>query len=112
MKKCPICEGTVKKVKTKAEIEGVTLAEGLDVEKCSKCGEEFYTLEQMSFLRKKAQEKGVWGSGLRLRRKITRSGKRLALYLPTDIERNLKLKKGEAVDIWTEGRRIIIEPVS
>jgi YgiT-type zinc finger domain-containing protein len=102
MKRCPICEGEVEKVRTKIEVEGVVLAEDYEVEKCKKCGEEFYTLEQMSFLRKRAEEKGMWGHGLKLRRKITKSGKRLALYIPADVERILKLKKGKDVEIWVE----------
>lgn len=112
MKACPVCRGKVEKAKTEIKIEGVTLAENYEVEKCRKCGEEFYTLEQMSFLRKRAEEKGIWGHGLKLKRKITKSGKRLALYIPIDIERLLGLEKGGDVEIWVEGKKIVIEPVS
>jgi AbrB family looped-hinge helix DNA binding protein len=48
---------------------------------------------------------------LRLRRKISESGRSLVLRIPKDIERTLQLKAGDAIDIWVEEGNILIQPI-
>jgi antitoxin MazE len=48
---------------------------------------------------------------LKLRRKISESGRTLALRIPKDIERSLKLKAGDEIDIWVENGKIIMQPL-
>lgn len=46
---------------------------------------------------------------LKLRRKISKSGRTLALRIPKDIERSLQLTAGQEIDIWVEEGKIIIQ---
>jgi antitoxin component of MazEF toxin-antitoxin module len=47
---------------------------------------------------------------LKLRRKISESGRSLVLRIPKDIERTLMLTNGDEVDLWIEHGKIIIHP--
>jgi len=47
---------------------------------------------------------------LKLRRKVSESGRSLVLRIPKDIERSLDIKNGDEVDIWIEEGKIIIQP--
>ena len=46
---------------------------------------------------------------LKLRRKISRSGRGLNLRIPTDIARALDIDEDSEVLIWIEGTKIIVE---
>ncbi|MEA1904653.1 MAG: hypothetical protein U9M97_02080 [Candidatus Hadarchaeota archaeon] len=108
--KCPKCgKGVLRKAKENIVVEGVKLAEGLKVEKCDRCGEIVLTVEQASKLRAAAEEAGIWGHGIRLKRKISRIGKKSALYIPVDIERTLGLRHGREVEIRIVGKKMIVE---
>jgi AbrB family looped-hinge helix DNA binding protein len=48
---------------------------------------------------------------LKLRRKISESGRTLALRIPKDIEKSLNIKTGDEVDLWIEDGKIIIQPL-
>ena len=48
---------------------------------------------------------------LKLRRKISESGRSLVLRIPKDIERTINLNNGDEVDIWLEENQIIIKKV-
>lgn len=90
-------------------VEGVKLAEGLEVEKCNQCGEVVLTVEQASKLRAAAEEAGIWGHGIRLKRKISKIGAKSALYIPVDVERMLGLKHGREVEIRVVGKKMVVE---
>ncbi len=108
--KCPKCgKGILRKAREDIVVEGVKLAEGLKVEKCDQCGEIVLTVEQASKLRAAAEEAGIWGHGIRLIRKISKIGKKSALYIPVDIERTLGLKYGREVEIRVVGKKMIVE---
>jgi hypothetical protein len=107
---CSKCKkGTLIKAKEDIVIEGVKLAEGLDVEKCNRCGEVVLTVGQASKLRSAAEEAGIWGHGIRLKRKVSRIGKKSALYIPVDVERMLGLKHGREVEIRVVGKKMVVE---
>lgn len=107
---CPKCKkGTLAKAREDIVVEGVKLAERLEVEKCNRCGEVVLTVEQASKLRATAEEAGIWGHGIRLKRKISKIGKKSALYIPVDVERMLGLKHGREVEIRVVGKRMIVE---
>ena len=107
---CPKCKkGTLVKAREDIIIEGVKLAERLEVEKCNRCGEVVLTVEQASKLRTAAEEAGIWGHGIRLKRKISKIGKKSALYIPVDIERMLGLKHGREVEIRVVGKKMLVE---
>ena len=48
---------------------------------------------------------------LKLRRKLSESGRSLVLRIPRDVERVLSMRGGDEVDLWVEDGRVIIEPV-
>jgi hypothetical protein len=87
---------------------GGVIVRGVKGLRCPVGGEEIFTLEQTSAIKSKFS---AIIKPLKLRRKISTSGKRPALYLPEDVMRATQVKPGDEVDIYTEGRRIIIEPV-
>lgn len=107
---CPKCKkGTLVKAREDIIVEGIKLAERLEVEKCNRCGEVVLTVEQTSKLRIAAEEAGIWGHGIRLKRKISRIGKKSALYIPVDVERMIGLKHGCEVEIRIVGKRMVVE---
>ena len=48
---------------------------------------------------------------LKLRRKVSMSGRSLVLRIPRDIERMLNLSEDTEVDIWIMNGQIIVEPL-
>jgi hypothetical protein len=106
---CPKCrKGILVKAKEDIVVEGVKLAEKLGVEKCNKCGEVVLTVEQSSKLRTAAEEAGIWGHGIRLRRKVSKIGKKSALYIPVDVERTLGITHGCEVEIRVVGKKMVV----
>jgi hypothetical protein len=104
--KCHEHDAEYKEVETTLRAKGVTL-HGVKALRCLVGGEEIFTAEQMREIEKRFSE----ATPLRLRRKISSSGRRAAIILPEDVLQTTKVKTGDMVDIYTEGRRIIIEPV-
>lgn len=58
---------------------------------------------------KVARRSGLWGEPLKLRRKLSRSGRGTVLRIPSDIERSLGIRGDEEVVISKAGRKIIVE---
>lgn len=48
---------------------------------------------------------------LKLKRRLSESGRTLVLRIPKDVERVLSLKAGSEIHIWVEKGKIIIEPI-
>jgi antitoxin component of MazEF toxin-antitoxin module len=48
---------------------------------------------------------------LKLRRKLSESGRSLVLRIPRDIERILNMKNGDEADLWVEDDKIVIKSV-
>jgi len=46
---------------------------------------------------------------LRLRRKISTAGKKPIVYLPEDVVKAIDAKIGDEVDVYVEGKKIVIE---
>lgn len=90
-----------------SEIDGYTFVER--GRRCTVCGEEFLPEEGSQRMIKVARRLGLWGEPLKLRRKLSRSGRGTVLRIPSDIERSLGLKGDEEVAISKAGRKIIIE---
>ena len=90
-----------------SEIEGYTFVEqGL---RCGACGEEFIPEEESQRMIRVARRLGIWGEPLKLRRKLSQSGRGTVLRIPTDIERSLQLRGDEEVLVSKAGKKIIIE---
>ena len=85
---------------------GVYLGD-FNAEICSKCGESFTDEVTTKNIGESAKKKGVWGLGKKT--KITRTGNSLAIRIPKEIIKFLKLKEGKEAYIYPERDKIIIE---
>ena len=107
--RCPVCgKGDLVPVDDiVSEIEGYTFVER--GRRCAACGEEFIPEDESQRMIKAARPLGYWGEPLKLRRKLSRSGRGTVLRIPADIERSLGLRGEEEVSVSKVGRKIIIE---
>lgn len=77
--------------------------------RCHKCGDEIFSPEQVKLIREKIER---FSPQIRVIRKISKAGKRPAIYLPERIAETMGLSSGDEVTIYLEGRkRIVIEPL-
>jgi len=108
-RRCPVC-GKGELVPADdivSEIDGYTFVER--GRRCTECGEEFIPEDESRRMIKVARRLGLWGEPLKLRRKLSRSGRGTVLRIPSDIERSLGIKGDEDVTISKVGRKIIVE---
>ena len=108
-RRCPVC-GKGELVPADdivSEVEGYTFVER--GRRCTACGEEFIPEEESQRLMKVARRLGIWGEPLKLRRKLSRSGRGTVLRIPADVERSLGLRGDEEVSVSKAGRKIIIK---
>lgn len=112
MRKCPVCEKgeLVKANDVVSEIEGHYFVES--GERCSSCGEEFVNEKGGQRTIDIARKLGIWGTPLRLHRKLSKSGRATTLRIPSDIEKDMKLKGNERVLISKIGRNKLLVEVS
>src|SRR3972149_1998760 len=109
VRRCPVC-GKGELVPADdivSEVEGYTFVER--GRRCTACGEEFIPEEESQRLMKVARRLGIWGEPLKLRRKLSRSGRGTVLRIPADVERSLGLRGDEEGSVSKAGRKIIIE---
>lgn len=108
MEKCYMCEkGELKKMKTPYSLYGEFLGD-FESEKCSACGEIFYSEETSRRMTEVAKKKGLWG--LNAESRIGKSGTTLDIRLPKRIIDFMKLKKGEPVKIYPEDKnKLVVE---
>ncbi|HKZ48810.1 MAG TPA: hypothetical protein VJ397_08515 [Thermoplasmata archaeon] len=106
---CPVCEkGKLAPVDDiVSDIEGIIFVER--GERCTSCGEEFIPAEESARTIRIARRLGIWGEPLRLRRKLSRSGRGVVLRIPADLQENLGWEGDEEVLISKVGKRLVIE---
>ncbi|MBI4895916.1 MAG: hypothetical protein HY831_05480 [Candidatus Aenigmarchaeota archaeon] len=91
-----------------SEIDGyVFIEKGV---RCSSCGEEFINEKDAQKTIENAKKLGIWPEPFKMHRSLSKSGRGLVLRIPSDIEKDLKLKPGESVAISKVGNKLIIEP--
>lgn len=108
--KCPICrKGVLTRVDDiLSEIEGWAFVER--GHRCSSCGEEFIDPEDSDRTVKVARRLGIWGEPLKLRRKLSPSGRGIVLRIPEDLRESLRLKGNEAVSLSKIGKtKLLVE---
>jgi hypothetical protein len=107
---CPACEkGTLEDVDNiVSEIGGHVFVE--KGQRCTECSEEFIAEKDAQRTIEVARKLGIWPQPLKLHRSLSKSGRGFVLRIPADIEKDLKLKPGEAVSISKVGNKIVIEP--
>ncbi len=110
MKECQVCEkGSLVKVEDiVSEIEGHFFIE--NGERCTECGEEFINEKRGQKTIEIAKRLGIWGAPLRLHRKLSKSARGTVLRIPSDVEKDMKLKGSEDVLISKIGKnKLLIE---
>ena len=107
---CPTCEkGELIEVDNiVSEMDGYVFVE--KGQRCTECGEEFIHEKDAQRTIEVAKKLGVWPQPLKLHRSLSKSGRGLVLRIPSDLEKDFKLKPGESVSISKVGSKIIIEP--
>lgn len=105
--KCPYCGVRYEPSKCTLEVSGFQLR-GLDCLRCSECGDETFTGEQLELVQHKAKEAGVWGTKPGLERTISRSGRRPVISVPAEYER-LGFVPGTKVRIRAEENKLVLE---
>lgn len=109
LNKCYKCESEMKEVDTFVTIKNNRIK--AHAFKCTKCGEEEFSGREVDRIQKVTESLGIWGHGLKLKRKLQKIGKSTAVYIPSDIQKYLHLKPREEITIGVEGRKIVIEPI-
>ena len=106
---CPVCEKAelIEVDNIVSEVDGYVFIE--KGQRCAECGEEFIHEKDAQRTIEVAKKLGVWPQPLKLHRSLSKSGRGLVLRIPSDLEKDLKLKSGEYVSISKIGSRIIIE---
>ena len=109
-KKCPICNrGELKEVDDiVSEIEGYVFIE--KGERCLECREEFIHEKEAQRTVEISRQLGIWPKPLKLHRSLSKSGRGLVLRIPSDLEKDMKLKPGSHITISKVGHKIVIEP--
>ena len=103
---CMSCKAKLIKSKTVKEYGGIEIKE-IPCHRCPKCGEEYFTGEEQRYLEKVAKELGVFGTS-RMKRKLGKSGDNVILRLPKEIIEDIGLEAGDSVNLWKEGKKIVI----
>ncbi len=108
--KCPVC-GEGKLVDASdivSEIDGnFFITHG---RRCAKCGDEFIDESEGQKMIEIAKRLGLWGTPLKLHRKLSKSARGTVLRIPVDIEKSMNLKGDEEVQISKIGKnKLLIE---
>jgi hypothetical protein len=109
-KKCPVCEkGNLVEVEDiVSEIGGHFFV--VTGKRCASCNEEFINKKEGQKRIEIARNLGIWGEPLKLHRKLSQSARGTVLRIPTDIEKNMKLKGNEDVLISKIGKnKLLVE---
>lgn len=104
MSRCPKCDTEYVEVEVDFEYGDIILR-NVKALRCPKCGEELFTPEQYDAIRSRIRSVA---QPLRLKRKST-AGKKPIVYLPEDVVKAINAKIGDEVDVYVEGKKIIIE---
>ncbi len=107
---CPVCE-TGKLAEAKdivSELEGHFFI--VNGKRCTSCSEEFINEKEGQKMIETAKRIGIWGEPLKLHRKLSQSARGTILRIPSDIEKSMKLKGNEEVQISKIGKnKILVE---
>lgn len=99
LKRCPICGGAIRHTKTAYVIGRVVVEPELEADACVKCGEEFYTAEQVARAQENATKLGLWAPRLEEERELKQIGGSLMISIPRPIVKALGLSPHEKVRI-------------
>lgn len=111
LKRCPACGGAIKRTVAPYVMGEVVIEPKLEVDACIKCGEEFYTAEQVARAQEKATKLGIWKPRLEEERELKQIGGSLVVSIPRAMARALNLSPKEKVKIRLTGRGISIAKI-
>ncbi len=83
LKKCPVCGGPTKRSRTAYVVGNVVVEPDLEADVCTRCGEEFYTAEQVAQAQEKAIKLGALAVQLEEERELKRIGGSLVVSIPS-----------------------------
>ncbi len=104
---CP-CGGRVKWQKKNVVIDSVECGT-LWIEKCPKCGSEYFPEESINIVEQKLKEAGLWGVQ---RKEVSfwKSGDSVVMRIPVKVARMLNLKTNQKASLYPEGKnKLVIE---
>ncbi len=87
------------------EYQGIVLR-NVKALRCPDCKEEMFTLEQYDAIHDRLQNVI---QPLKLKRKISTAGRKPIVYLPEEVVNAINAKIGDEIDIYVQGKKIIIE---
>ncbi len=108
LRRCPICGGAIRHAKTAYVIGRVVVEPQMEADVCVKCGEEFYTAEQVVLAQKKAAKLGIWKPRLEEERELKQIGGSLTVTIPKAMVKALNLSPREKVKIHLGDKGISI----
>ncbi len=91
---CGVCGKETEQEEVKDEIAPAVYVRST---RCTVCNEEWTSHEELERTKNKLKELGY----TRLRRKLGKVGKALVLRIPKDIQKQMGLREGEYVDLYT-----------
>lgn len=105
--KCVMCNGALKEKVVEHKEFGISLGK-FKALVCNSCNERFYDSDVVSKIQLKSKELGLFG--LARKTKVAQVGNSLAIRIPKEIAKFIKLKKEEEVRIIPKNpKEIIIE---
>ncbi|MEW6063398.1 MAG: hypothetical protein AB1571_03480 [Nanoarchaeota archaeon] len=105
--KCELCKGIVELKTVPFNLYGIKLGE-YPARVCQKCGDKIFDAKTFNLMEAKAKKLGLYG--LTSRATVTRHGNSIAVTIGKRVAEFIKLKKGEHVLLYPEGReRLIVE---
>jgi len=99
LKKCPICGGTIKRAKSAYVVGHVVVEPELEADMCTKCGEEFFTAEQVTRGQEKAVKLGLLTLRQEEERELKQIGGSLVISIPRAMAKALKLAPREKMKV-------------
>lgn len=108
LKECSVCGGAVKRARVPYIMGQVIIEPEMEVDKCTKCGEEFYTAEQVARAQEKAVKLGIWKPRLEEERELKRIGGSLTISIPKAMVKALGFSPDEKVRVMLTERGISI----
>ncbi|MEW6222261.1 MAG: YgiT-type zinc finger protein [Candidatus Hadarchaeota archaeon] len=91
LRSCPVCGGEIRRASAPYVVGQVVVEPELEVDKCSKCGEEFYAAKQVVRAQEKATRLGLWKPRLEEERELKKIGGSLVVSIPRVMAKELGL---------------------
>lgn len=100
--RCVLCGGKTSAKNVEHKEFGVSLGT-FRAEVCEKCGETYFDEKTVERIQQKSKDIGLFG--LAKKAKVAKIGNSIAIRVPKEIADFLKLKKGEEVLMFPEGKQ-------